>query len=860
MALSPMMQQYMEIKQNYQDCLMFCRLGDFYELFFDDALVASKELDLALTGRSCGLEEKAPMCGVPHHAAEGYIGKLIEKGYKVAILEQLGEAVPGKLVERQVVRVITPGTVTDTDILDDKKNNYIASVYLSDKGVGIAYADVATGEFCVNSYQEDIQTNLNDTLTRIRPSEIICSKQVLEYIADLPCVKANLMPRFEEYPEVFFDHKNATEIIKRQLKIATLTGFDFAKLEYAICASGALINYILETQKRDLNHINRIICEKNDSYLYIDPATMRNLELIETIREQKKKGSLLGLLDKTKTNMGARLLRTWILQPLREPEQINQRLEAQEELMNESILFNDMVASLSKISDISRLAGKISFNTVMPRDLVALKNSVKEAMELSVLVKNLKSEILCNLIPDFYKLQEIYEELNNAISEEPPVVLTNGGYIKKGFNQELDKLKAASSDAQQWLAALEATEREQTGIKNIKVGYTRVFGYYLEVPKSQQDLVPYRYQRKQTVAGAERYITDELKQIEEKIFNSEELSLKLELQLYNQLKEFLKTGVEAFQKTAGDIAALDCLCSLAETAKAYGFVKPIINSSIKAIDIKDGRHPVVEALLKDEQFVPNDCYLDCDKNRTMIITGPNMAGKSTYMRQVALIVLLAHMGSFVPAKSAEISLTDRIFTRIGASDDLAYGQSTFMVEMVEVSNILNNATKNSLLVLDEVGRGTSTFDGLSIAWAVVEHVTKNIKAKTLFATHYHELTELEGQLEGANNYRVSIQEFNNSIIFLHKIVRGGTSRSFGIEVASLAGISADITGRAKEILHTLEQNELNDNSKLLAVESPKQTKTNDLAGKLKGLDMNTVTPLVAFDILKELSDKAKRDN
>ncbi|MDR0850390.1 MAG: DNA mismatch repair protein MutS [Christensenellaceae bacterium] len=859
MALSPMMQQYMEIKQNYKDCLVFCRLGDFYELFFDDALIASKELELTLTGRNCGLEEKAPMCGVPYHAAEGYIAKLIEKGHKVAILEQLSEPAPGRLVDRQVVRVITAGTVTDAGMLDDKKNNYIASIYLGDKGAGIAYADVATGEFCVNSYQEEFLTNLNDTLTRIRPAEIICSKRVLEQIAEIPCVKANIMPRFEEYPEVFFDYKNATEIIKRQLKIATLTGFDFAKLEYAICASGALINYILETQKRDLNHINRIICEKNDSYLYLDPATTRNLELVETIREQKKKGSLLGLLDNTKTNMGARLLRTWILQPLRDPEQINRRLEAEEELIGEHILFNDITASLSKVSDISRIAGKISFNTVMPRDLILLKNSIKEAMELSVLVKNLKSETLNGLISDFYKLKEVFEEIEKAIDEEPPLVLTNGGYIKKGFSGDLDNLRATTTDAQQWLAALEATEREQTGIKNIKVGYTRVFGYYLEVPKSQQDQVPYRYQRKQTVVGAERYVTEELKQIEEKIMNSEELSLKLEQQLYSELKEFLKTAVTALQKTAGDIAMLDCICALAETAKTRGFIKPVINGGIKAINITDGRHPVVEALLKDEQFVPNDCYLDCDKNRTMIITGPNMAGKSTYMRQVALIVLLAHMGSFVPAKSAEISLTDRIFTRIGASDDLAYGQSTFMVEMVEVSNILNNATKNSLLVLDEVGRGTSTFDGLSIAWAVIEHVTKNIKAKTLFATHYHELTELEGQLEGTNNYRVAIQEFNNSIIFLHKIVRGGTSRSFGIEVASLAGIGSNIIGRAKQILHTLEQNDLEGSSKLVTLEKSKEPK-GELTGKLKNLDMNTVTPLVAFDILKELSDKAKRSD
>lgn len=858
MALSPMMQQYMQVKEQYKDTILMTRLGDFYEMFFEDAEICSKVLDLTLTGRSCGLEEKAPMCGVPYHAVDGYIAKLIANGYKVAIYEQMTEPKPGKMVERDVVRVITSGTVMDTQMLDEKKNNYIVSICKNKATIGIAYCDLSTGEFKVSQFDQDALQNLNDALVRIRPSEVICNSEMVNFSSELACVKLNIMPRFNVYLDFEYEYNNALDTLKNQFSFSTVNGFDFGKMDNAISASGALIKYLLETQKRSLSHINHIITEKNTDYLYLDITTCRNLEITETIRDQKKRGSLLWLLDNTRSSMGARLMRNWVLNPLKDEIEINGRLNAVGELIANPILLNDIVSTLAHIADIERLAGKISYGSIMPRDCISLKNSLKFVPDLHNFVANFKAPKLVNLFKEVDKVSELAEFLDTVIDDDCPAILSAGGYIKSGFNKELDEYRAVSTDAQLWLSKLEETEREATGIKNLKVGYNRVFGYYIEVNKSQQDQVPFRYQRKQTVANNERYITEELKDLEDKILNSGELALKLEQKIFSQAKEYMQTIVPFIQKVAEQIASLDCLCSLANVAIKYNYTKPTINSKIKVIDIKDGRHPVVEALLKTEQFVPNDTMLDTCENRTMIITGPNMAGKSTYMRQVAIITLLAHIGSFVPASSASISLTDRIFTRIGASDDLAYGQSTFMVEMVEVANILNNATSNSLLILDEVGRGTSTFDGLSIAWAVLEYITKYIKAKTLFATHYHEMTDLEGQLDGVKNYRISVKEYNNSIIFLRKIVKGGANKSFGIEVAGLAGINKDVISRAKSILHSLEEKELSESKLNISDDSQYSNLIeNEIIERLKTIDINKISPIVAFELLNEFIQKAK---
>ncbi len=858
MALSPMMQQYMQVKEQYKDAIVMTRLGDFYEMLFEDAEICSKVLDLTLTGRACGLEERAPMCGVPYHAVDTYIAKLIANGYKVAIYEQLSEPQPGKMVERDVVRVISPGTVMESEILDDKKNNYIASIFKNKSSVGVAYCDLSTGEFKISEFDNDSLNNLNDMLVRVRPAEIICNSEMVNFSPELACVKLNTMPRFNVYLDYEYEYKNALETLRNQFGFSTVNGFDFGKMDNAISASGALIKYLLESQKRTLNHINQIVTEKNTDFLYLDIATCRNLEIIETIREQKKRGSLLWLLDNTKSSMGARLMRNWVLNPLKDEIEINGRLNAVEELISSPILLNDITSTLSHIADIERLAGKISYGSVMPRDCVSLKNSLKFIPDLAHFVANLKAPKLSNLFKNIDKVNELASFLDSLINEECPALLSAGGYIKQGFNKELDEYRAVGKDAQLWLSKLEETEKETTGIKNLKIGFNRVFGYYIEVPKSQQDAVPFRYQRRQTIAGSERYITEELKTLEDKILNAGDLSIKLEQKIFAQAKEYMQTIVPFIQKVAENIASLDCLCSFANVAIKYNYTKPVINSKVKVIDIKDGRHPVVEALLKTEQFVPNDTMLDNGENRTMIITGPNMAGKSTYMRQVAVITLLAHIGSFVPASEAKIALTDRIFTRIGASDDLAYGQSTFMVEMVEVANILNNATQSSLLILDEVGRGTSTFDGLSIAWAVLEYITKYIKAKTLFATHYHEMTDLEGQLEGVKNYRISVKEYNNTIIFLRKIVKGGANKSFGIEVAGLAGINKDVIARAKAILHSLEQKELSE-SKLNLCDTTQYDNLieSEIIASLKTIDMNKISPMVAFELLNELVNKSK---
>lgn len=860
MALSPMMQQYVLTKEKYKDAILLYRLGDFYEMFFEDAVTASKELDLTLTGKMCGLDERAPMCGIPYHALDGYLAKLIEKGYKVAICEQLTEPKKGvKLVERDVVRVITPGTLIDSNLLDDKKNNYILSACLDGGIVGVAYTDISTG---IIYLAEQNLNQFNDLLVRVRPSEIIYNKNLAEIADTLLATKLQIIPNFQVRAFENFDFDECYKTLTNQIDKKELIGLTDKK--QTIISAGILINYLLETQKRSLSHINTISYIQDSEFMAIDSNTRRNLELTETIKDRKKRGSLLWLLDKTQTSMGSRCLRTYIEQPLYDEKLINQRLNGVEELVKNIVVRDALTSLLGSVYDIERLCGKVSYNNLTPKDTIALKNSLSVLPEIKEKLSGFKSTILKNIAKDIYDYSSIYNMLDSAIVENPPYVLKDGGFIKKGYSKELDDICNISTVGKTWLATLEADEREKTGIKNLKIGYNSVFGYYIEVSKGQVDQVPYRYQRKQTIANAERYITDELKEMENKILHAEEQKISLEIKLFNEIREVLLENVSAMQKTARQIAVLDALLSLAIVACEKNYCKPQVSSSINSIEIVNGRHPVVEALLKNEDFIPNDTFLNNTDSRTMIITGPNMAGKSTYMRQVALITLMAHIGSFVPAQKANIALTDKIFTRVGASDDLAFGQSTFMVEMSEVSNILKQATNNSLIVLDEVGRGTSTFDGLSIAWSVMEYLSKTLKAKTLFATHYHELTELEGLLDGVKNYRINVKEFNDTIIFLRKIVRGGANKSFGIEVAKLAGLPENVITRAKEILHTLEENEINKNSSLTQLNETTETKkyqkaVMEVGNILKDVNVETLTPLNAFDLILQLKEKLNKE-
>ncbi len=862
MALSPMMKHYLETKQKYPNTILFYRLGDFYELFFDDAVLCSRELDLTLTGKDCGLEERAPMCGMPYHAVEGYIAKLINNGHKVAICEQLSAPTKGaKIVERDVIRIITPGTVVDSEILADTAN-YIACVYKDKDNIGLSYMDVSTGEFNLTELSgEKCLSSLNDILTMIKPSEIICNNEVLKYSYDLVCVKGKYCSGFECIEEENFDFSACENLLKKQLNVSSLKAFNCATKNFAITSAGALLGYVLGTQKRSLSHINTLKYVTFNLYMQLDANTRRNLELTENSRDRKKHGSLYWLLDKTRTKMGSRLLKQFIEQPLYSEDAINRRLKGVEELTKNIIARESLSNLLYNVYDIERLCGKISYGNITPKDCVCLANSLKLLPEIRQNLDNFKSKILTDIKEDILDYSDLTELLTNAFNADTANTLKDGGFIKAGFNKELDELNDISSSAKNWLAELEHSERERTGIKNLKISYNRVFGYYIEVSNSQKGLVPYNYIRKQTLTTGERFITEELKVIEDKILHAEERKSKLEEIIFNEIRDLLLTKIESMQKTARAIALLDALYSLATIAIERNYVKPLINKDKKNIEIIGGRHPIVEKIVKDEDFVSNDTILNTTDSRTMIITGPNMAGKSTYMRQVAIIVLMAHIGSFVPATSAKISLTDKIFTRVGASDDLAFGQSTFMVEMNEVSYILNNATNNSLIVLDEVGRGTSTFDGLSIAWSVMEYLSSHLQAKTLFATHYHELTELEGVLDGVKNYRISVKEYNNSIIFLRKIVRGGANKSFGIEVASMAGLPSSVVSRAKEILHTLEQNEVNRNLNVKDTTTNEtltdKRNTKEVMAVLSDLDLNTLTPLNAFDVLVQLKNYIK---
>ena len=860
MALSDMMKFYLTLKEKYKDALVFFRLGDFYEMFFDDAKIASKELDLTLTGRSCGLEERAPMCGVPYHSAEGYIAKLVQKGYKVAICEQLTAPEQGKLVERDVVRVVTPGTVIEDNILDDKKNNYLACICACEKSYALAWIDVSTGEFnTVQSTYGDF-SSIEDLLATFSPSEIICNEFAYEHSKNLSSIRIGRLPIFQKYYDWAFEYKSAYNLLLKQFNVTTLAKFEFEDKKLSVAAAGALVNYINETQKRSLAHISSIRYVQNNKFLIMDNNCRRNLEICENTRDASKKATLLWVLDKTRTNMGARCLRRWLEQPLRDSNAINQRLDSVEELINNTRLRNNLYDGLGEIRDIERLTSKIAFGAPSPKDLLALGASLKSLPPIKQLLSYANAPMLKEIYNNIFLLEDIADKLINAIADNPPIVLKDGGYIRDGYDQELDALRDAATMGKQWLANLETKEKEETGIKNLKVGFNKVFGYYIEVSKTNVDKVPYRYQRKQTLTTGERYITQELKEIEERLLGAKEKSIEIENRIFEELKLDLIKVIPHLQSTSRSIAFCDSILSLANVAIANNYIKPIINDKIEGISIKNGRHPVVESLLKTNEFVPNDTLLDCCQNRTMIITGPNMSGKSTYMRQVALITFMAHIGSYVPAESASISITDRIFTRIGASDDLAYGQSTFMVEMVEVATILQNATFRSLLILDEIGRGTSTFDGMSIAKAVLEDVNNRIRCKTLFSTHYHELTDMENSFEGIKNFKVLASEVGNNVVFLHKIAKGGTNKSFGIEVAKFAGIPQNVVKRAKEICKLLESSPLT--MKKTALEENNlldMSKDNELRDELKSIDVENLTPIQALAKLSYLADMAKKD-
>lgn len=865
MALSLMMRHYLETKEKYKDCILFYRLGDFYEMFFDDAEKVSKLLDLTLTGKDCGLEERAPMCGIPYHAADVYISKLVSMGEKVAICEQLSdpkEAGRG-LVERDVVRVVSAGTLIDDTMLDEKKNNYIACLFKSGDTIAAAWTDITTGEFSAMEFTGDsaVEDVVNQLVT-LSVAEVICNEEMLLSARDLKEIKHNLLPAFSCYVPWAFNVKHAEKNLLEQFETRSLAAYGIAGKENCIAAAGALIEYLRETQKHSLNNINSIQIVNREQYMVLDSIAVRNLELLRSNAEGKKYGSLLWLLDKTRTGMGARLLNQMILSPLKEIDKIEYRQEGVSELFNASVVRMGLAETLREVKDIERLSGKISNGNFSPRDCVALAASLNAIPSIKFQLTGFSSKILTDIDGNLLDMKILADLLTSAITDNPPALMKDGGYIREGFNKELDELRMIGSNGKELILQIEAREKERTGIKNLKVGYNRVFGYFIEISNSFRDKVPDDYIRKQTLTTGERFITQELKELEEKILTSSEKSLKLEARLYNDLLDILSQNISKLKKISGALALLDCLVAFATVAKERRYCRPKMVESGGQLTITDGRHPVVEAISK-ERFVPNDTLLDNEENRSSVITGPNMAGKSTYMRQVALIVLMAHMGCFVPAKEATIPITDRIFTRVGASDNLIFDQSTFMVEMTEVASILLHATKDSLLILDEVGRGTSTYDGLSIAWAVIEFLTEKIRAKTLFATHYHELTELENRIEGVKNYKITVREMNGAVVFLRKIARGGANRSFGIEVAALAGVPKEITARAKGILKTLEKNDIAKGHILSAEETEEEPHERTLSEAEKILaetDLNTLSPMQALLLLSDLKEKVKSEN
>lgn len=878
-GMSPMMVHYLETKKQYPDCILFYRLGDFYEMFFEDALTVSKELEITLTGKECGLEERAPMCGIPYHALENYLYRLVQKGYKVAIAEQMEDPKLAKgLVKREVIRVVTPGTITSAQALDETKNNYLMGIVYIDERFGIAVSDISTGDFLVT--EVETERELADEINKFSPSEIICNDAFFVSGVDTEEVKNRYQTVIAALDNHFFSDEGCRRILKEHFKVGSLDGLGLQDYDTGVIAAGAVMEYMYETQKSTLSHITTIVPYSTGQFMIIDTSTRRNLELLETMREKQKRGTLLWVLDKTKTAMGARLLRTYIEQPLIHKDDIIARQNAIEELNMNYISREEICEYLNPIYDLERLIGRISYKTANPRDLISFRNS----LEMLPYIKDLMGEFTTPLLKELWEeldaLEDVHDLVSRAIVEDPPISLRDGGIIKDGYHEETDKLRHAKTEGKTWLAELESRERDKTGIKNLKVKYNKVFGYYFEVTNSFKGMVPNYFVRKQTLANAERYTTDELKELEDMILGAEDKLYTLEYGLFCEVRDAIAAEVLRIQQTARAIAGIDVMTSLSVVATKNNYVKPRINEK-GVIDIKNGRHPVVEKMMRDDLFVANDTYLDNSKNRLSIITGPNMAGKSTYMRQTALIVLMAQLGSFVPADDANIGICDRIFTRVGASDDLASGQSTFMVEMTEVANILRNATKNSLIVLDEIGRGTSTFDGLSIAWAVVEHISnpKLLGAKTLFATHYHELTELEGTINGVNNYCIAVKEQGDDIVFLRKIVKGGADKSYGVQVAKLAGVPDSVIVRAKELLVELSDADITTRAKEIAeagAGAPKHAsiprpdevdlqqmslfdtvKDDDIVRELGELELGNMTPIDALNTLYRLQTKLK---
>ena len=861
--ISPMIQHFLKLKEEHPNEIVFYRLGDFYEMFFEDAITCSRELELTLTGKDCGMAERAPMCGIPYHAAEGYIAKLIEKGYRVAICEQVSDPKQAgrNLVERAVVKVITAGTAIEDEVLIPTKNNYLACVF-SDKNLskfGIAWADISTGslEVCECEGNNALKL-LEDTLVRIRPSEIIASMQIKNKCDQLYSFSVGFLPTIYPFDGASISYSKAEKMILKQFNVSSLSVFDAQYLKEGICAIGGLLSYLETTQMRYVSNIKKLSVVKDENYVHLDVNTRKNLELTQNNGFKKNQATLLHLLDKTKTAMGSRKIRGFIEKPLRDEVEINLRLDAVEELCDDILMREELIELMRFVFDIERKCSKISAGTINPKECLSLSETLKKFPEIKSVLSNAKSQKLIDINSSIYDLYEISRLIDDAIDPECSAVTKDGGYIRSGYSSDLDTARTAGQYGVTWLAEFEQSEKEKTGIKNLKTGYNRVFGYYIEVTNSQKHLVPENYIRKQTTTNSERYITPELKDMEYKILNSHEESMAIESKLYNEIKSYINGFVDKLLESADAIAVLDALISFAVVSSKNNYVKPIINNSVDKIKIIGGRHPVIEEMIESGSFSPNDTNLDCDENRTMLITGPNMAGKSTYMRQVAIITLMAQMGCFVPADFAEIAITDRVFTRVGASDDLAFGQSTFMVEMTEVANIVQNATNKSLIILDEVGRGTSTYDGLSIAWAIMEYLSKHLKAKTLFATHYHELCDLEGKVDGVKNYRVMVKEFNNSVIFLHKIARGSANRSFGIEVASLAGLPDELIARAKELLSMIENGQKPLENQSSNVVQENKFNYDEVINVLKEMDMNTISPLMAFGTLQNLVDKVKK--
>ena len=878
--LSPMMTQYLETKKQYPDCILFYRLGDFYEMFFEDALTASKALEITLTGKECGLEERAPMCGVPYHAVDNYLSRLVQQGYKVAIAEQMEDPKQAKgLVKREVIRVVTPGTLLSGQSLEDSKNNYLMGIVYMDGVFGISAADISTGDYLVTEVKSE--RALIDEIYKYAPSELICNEAFYMSGVDLEEMKERLHLTVSSLDSRFFSDEYCRKLLREHFHVNTLEGLGLADYEAGTIAAGAVLQYLYETQKTSLAHMTAIRPYTTGQYMMLDTSTRRNLELVETLREKQKRGSLLWVLDRTRTAMGARMLRSWIEQPLIDRAAILERQDAVEELNMNFISREEICEYLNPIYDLERLMGRISYKTANPRDLISFKNSIEMLPHIKRLLDDFSAELLKTTNREMDGLSDLADLIERAIEPDPPISVRDGGIIRDGFDEEADKLRHAKTEGKTWLAKLEQEEKEKTGIKNLRIKFNKVFGYYFEVTNSFKDLVPDYFVRKQTLANAERYTTDRLKELEDIILGAEDRLFSLEYDLFCQVRDQIAGEVERIQRTAKAVARLDVFASLSSVATRNNYIKPQINEK-GVIQIKNGRHPVVEKMMRDDLFVANDTYLDNGKNRISVITGPNMAGKSTYMRPTALITLMAQIGSFVPAGEANIGICDRIFTRVGASDDLASGQSTFMVEMTEVANILRNATRNSLLILDEIGRGTSTFDGLSIAWAVIEHIsnTKLLGAKTLFATHYHELTELEGTMSGVNNYCIAVKEQGDDIVFLRKIVKGGADKSYGIQVAKLAGVPDSVIERAKELVEELShaditvrareiaENSANSQPQRRSVPRPDEVdmlqmsifdtvKDDDIVKELKELELSTMTPIDALNTLYRLQNKLK---